>query len=273
MFKLIGLIIKLLLIAVILYFIQGFFVKPELDRDWTEDQTKLATVEFIDDDTVQIRDIRNISYRTTTDYDLNYYDRTINIGDIESAWFLVEPFGSFGAAHTLVSFGLNDGTYISISVEIRKEKGEEFSPMKGLARQYEISYVIADESDVIKLRTNYREDEVRLYPIKTEKEKIQAVFVDMLKRADALTKEPEFYNTAINNCVTNIVKHVRKFTDKNIPWYSIKYIMPKYSDEVAYNVGIIDTELPLETARVVFNITEKAQNCSPEENFSKCIRN
>lgn len=272
MFKLIGLIIKLLILAVVIYFIQGIFVKPSLDRDWTDDQKTPPTVEFIDEDTVAIKNIRNISYRTTSDYDLAYYDRTIKVSDIDSAWFLVEPFGNFGAAHTLVSFGLSDGTYISISVEIRKEKGENFSPVKGLARQYELSYVIADESDVIKLRTNYREDEVRLYPIKTEKEKMQAVFVDMLKRVDSMSTKPEFYNTITNNCTTNIVEHVRKFTDKDIPWYSFKYLMPKYSDEVAYDVGIIDTDLPLETARIKFNITEKAQNCAEDANFSYCIR-
>jgi len=222
---------------------------------------------------ITIKNIRNINYHTTSDYDLAYYDRTINIDDLESVWYLVEPFGRFGAAHTLVSFGLSDGTYISISVEIRKEKGEDFSVIQGLLRKYEILYVIADESDVIKLRTNYRKDVVRLYPIKTEKEIIQSVFLSMLERADELTRVPELYNTAVNNCTTNIVKHARKFSYKDIPWYDLRYFMPENSDEVAYELGMIDTELSLKDARIKFDITEKAQNCSENEDFSTCIRN
>lgn len=263
---------KLVLLIIILYWAHGLVINPRLDRDWTDDQKILPTIEFKGNNIVTIKNIRNISYRTTSDYDLNYYDKTINIDDLESVWYLVEPFGNFGAAHTLVSFGLSDGSYIAVSVEIRKEKGESFSALKGILRRYELVYVIADENDVIKLRTNYRKDQVRLYPIKADKEKTKAVFINMLERANELNKEPEFYNTITNNCTTNIVKHVRRFSDKDIPWYDLRYLMPENSDEVVYKVGMIDTNLSLEQARIEFNITKTAQNCSPSKDFSACIR-
>jgi len=270
--KTIKIFLKSVLILLVLYVLHGVFMNPRLDREWTDDQKILATVDFIDENTVAIKNIRNISYTATSDYSVGYYDKTINIDDIDSVWYMVEPFGSFGAAHTLVSFGFNDGSYLSISVEIRKEKGESFSPIKGIFRQYELVYVIADESDVIKLRTNYRKDEVRLYPINAEKEKIQEVFVSMLKRASELATKPEFYNTISSNCTTNIVKHVREFSERAIPWYSLKYLMPASSDVVAYDAGMIDTDLSLEEARLKFYITEKAQACTPQANFSLCIR-
>ena len=47
---------------------------------------------------------------------------------------------------------------MAVSVEIRKEKGESFSPWRGLLREYELMYVVGDERDVIRLRTNYRRD-------------------------------------------------------------------------------------------------------------------
>lgn len=251
--------------------LHGVFSIPQLNRDWTSDQKVLPDISF-NDNVVTIKNVRNISYRSTGDYELSFYNKTINLDDIKSAWYLVEPFGRFGAAHTLASFGLEDGSYIAVSAEIRKEAGEKFSPLKGILRNYELVYVIADEADVIKLRTNYRKDEVRLYPIKADKEKIQSVFIDMLKRARKLAEKPEFYNTITNNCTTNLVHHVRKFSDKRIPWYDLRYLMPEHSDEIAYNAGILDTDLSINDARQHFSITEKAQLCSEKENFSACIR-
>lgn len=272
MFKILRFLLKPILIIAVFYFILGLVTTPSTDRNWTADQKTVSTVEFAENDIVYIKNIRNISYRSTTDYDVRHYDKEIDINTLESAWFLVEPFGKFGAAHTLVSFGFSDGTYLSISVEIRKEVGEVFSSLKGLTNQYELSYVIADENDVVKLRTNYRNDEVILYPIKAEKDVLKAVFTDMLMRAEGLNTQPEFYNAFVNNCTTNIVKHAREFSDKDIPWLDFRYIMPKYSDKVAYNAGIIDTKLSLEEARKEFNITKKAQKCSESQNFSACIR-
>ena len=105
-----------------------FFVRPSLNRDWSSDETVLARAE-ISGDTVAITDIRNIEYRTTSDYDVRYYNKTFNLDKIESVWYMVEPFSGYGAgaAHTLVSFGFEGGDYVAISAEIRKEKGESFS--------------------------------------------------------------------------------------------------------------------------------------------------
>jgi len=272
MSKILLYLVKIILISIALYAIHGLITQPKLDRDWNDDQKILQSVEFKENEKVEIKNIRNISYRTTSDYDLGYYDKIVDLNKIDSAWYVIEPFGKFGAAHTLVSFGFSDGTYLAVSVEIRKEKGESFSALKGVFRQYEISYVIADEADVIKLRTNYRKDKVRLYPIKADKEVIKLVFIDMLERSQKLTTKPEFYNTVSSNCATNIVGHVRKFSDKDIPWYDLRYLMPEYSDEVAHEVGIIDTDLSIENAREFFDISEKAQSCSINEDFSVCIR-
>lgn len=261
----------LIFFAVLLYVVHGAFSTPRLDRNWALDQKVLADINF-NGEVVTVKNIRNISYHSVSDYDISFYDKTIKLDEIKSAWYLVEPFGRFGAAHTLASFGFEDGSYIAISAEIRKETGESFSPLKGILRNYELVYVIADESDVIKLRTNHRKDEVHLYPIKADKEKIQSVFIDMLKRAQKLAETPEFYNTITNNCTTNLVRHVRKFSDKNIPWYDLRYLMPEHSDEIAYHAGILGTDLPIDEARQFFSITEKAQNCLDKEDFSTCIR-
>ena len=245
---------------------------PSLVGNWAPDQAVMPSIHFLKKNKVRINNIRDINYRTTQDFDLAFYDRTINLDDVESAWLIISPFGSFGVAHTFVSFGLKDGTFLSISIEIRRKKGKQFNAVKAFFRQFEMMYVIADESDVIKVRTNTIKATVRLFPIQTEKKCIQAVFVDMLKRADKLSIEPEFYNTLWNNCTTNIIKHARRFSDKPIPLWDIRYLLPENIDKIAYKLNMIDTHLSYEAAREHFDITELAQASEDAKDFSNAIR-
>jgi hypothetical protein len=254
------------------YGIFSLTVQPSLDRDWTDDQKVLSHTTFNKDGTVTIENIRNIDYRSTTEYDPSYYSATYDPSKIKRAWFMVEPFGSLNAAHTLVSFEFEDGRFLSVSAEIRKEKGESFSPLKGLLRRYELVYVVADERDVIRLRTNYRKDDVRLYPIDGEKESVKNVFLGMLARANKLATEPEMYNTLTNNCTTNLAHHVRAFSEAEIPWWDVRYLFPENADKVAYDAGLIDTDLPFEEARDYFYITDRAQKLDKDPEFSKKIR-
>ena len=176
-----------------------------------------------------------------------------------------------GPAHTLVSFGFKDGSYIAISVEIRKEVGEVYSPIKGMLREFELMYVIGDESDLIRLRTNFRKDTVYLYPIKASKDQMKRMFVSMLKRTKKLSEEPEFYNTITNSCTTNIVDHINELVPGRIP-FSYKVLLPGYSDKLAYDLGLIDTELAFEDVREKFKITKQALKYKEPGNFSKFIR-
>ncbi len=266
--------ILLILLAAILLFAIVLFVvtKPSLLRDWSPDQVVMPSVEFLDSGKIGIKNIRDIHYRTTRDYDLRHYDREVAIDDVESAWLAISPFVGYGAAHAFISFGFKDGTYLAVSVEIRRKKGQKFSPVKAFLRQFEIMYVIAEETDVIRVRTNCIKYIVRLFPVQTEKKLIQQVFVDVLKRADKLGRKPEFYNTLLNNCTTNIIKHARKFSKKPIPVWSYRYLFPESLDKIAYRLNIIDTHLSYEDAREHFNITPHAQAADGLPDFSKEIR-
>jgi len=269
MLTIVLLMVALLIVGGVIFMI---ITKPSLKRNWSPDQAVMPSVDFLDDDRVRINNIRDISYRTTRDFDLAFYDKTIDLNEVNSAWLVISPFGPFGVAHTFVSFGLSDGSYFSISIEIRRKKGKKFSPIKAFFRQFEIMYVIADESDVIKVRTNVIGATVRLFPIKTEQKRIRAVLLDMLKRADSLGKQPEFYNTIWNNCTTNLIKHTRRFSDKAIPWWSLRYLLPDNLDKIAYKLNMIDTDLPYEAAREYFDITEIGQASEEAEDFSQAIR-
>ncbi|MFA6077218.1 MAG: DUF4105 domain-containing protein [Candidatus Paceibacterota bacterium] len=272
LFKFLKLLLKIITLLIVVYFIFSIIVRPSLNRQWNKDQEVLARATF-NENIISIKNIRNINYRSTTDYDVRYYDKVFDLNKLNSVWYMVEPFTGHGAgaAHTLVSFGFENGDYVSISVEIRKEKGESFGAIKGLLRQYELVYVIADERDVIKLRSNYRKDEVFLYPVVTTKENMQKLFISMLNRANKLATEPEFYNTLTSTCTTNIVSHVNEIVPNRIP-FSFKVLMPAYSDELAYRIGLIDNSVPLETLREKYHINERALKYADSSDFSKMIR-
>ena len=119
-----------------------------------------------------------------SDFDVRWERRSYDLRDLETVWFIVEPFSKVrGPAHTFLCFGFGDSTFVSISVELRKEVGESFHPLPGLLRQYELQYVVGDERDLIGLRANHRHDSVFVYPVRTTPEKKRELFVAMLERA------------------------------------------------------------------------------------------
>jgi hypothetical protein len=246
--------------------------RPSNRRDWMPDNARTARAE-LSGDRVLIHNVRNTDYATVDRYTVRWEDRAYDLRQVERAWFLVEPFSKDwrGPAHTLVSFQFAGGQFLAVSAEIRKEKGETFSPLKGLLRRFEMTYVVADERDVVRLRTNFRRDPVYLYPVRATPAQARAMLVDMLQRANELADHPEWYNTLTNTCTTSIVRHVNRIAPKKVP-FSYKVLFPGYSDRLAYDLGLIDTDLPFEQARERFHVNARALQWGASPDFSMRIR-
>lgn len=276
LFKILRIIIKIILYTVLLlaitFTISNLITTPSNTRDWNDDQ-KILPYADVNGNEVTIRNIRNFTYASTTSFIENYYDKTFDVNKLKRVWYIVEPFSGIpGSAHTFLSFEFEDNQFVAVSVEIRKEKGESFHPVKGLFNQYELMYVWGDEKDLVKLRSNYRKDKVYVYPIKTTEEKARALFTDMIARTNDLKDNPEFYNTITNTCTTNIVKHVNEVTPKKIQMINKSVLFPESSDELAYSLGMIDTELSFEDARKRFYINDRAEKFADDNDFSMKIR-
>lgn len=265
---------KILIIIIILFFWFVIFIQcktPLLERNWTEDQIIMPKISYLGS-VVSIKDVRNLKYTTTDEYEISHYDENYDINKLENLYYIVEPFSSFNwPAHTMLSFGFENWKYVTISAEIRKEKWESFWPIKWIQNSYELIYVVWDENDLVKLRANYRKDNVYMYPIKTDKDKIQKLFLSMLKRTEKLTKEPEFYNTITNNCTTNILNHVNEIRNDKISW-SFEALLPANSDKVIYELWLIDTSLSFEEARKYYKINELSEEHWDNSNYSQLIR-
>lgn len=237
----------------------GFDVFPEIQIDSTE---------------VTIKNVRNFKHFSDDSFKVDYYDRIYSMDKLESLWFVLSPFADHwrGPAHSFLSFGFSDSQYVSISVEARKEVGESYSILGGILKKFELMYVIGDEHDLIGLRTVIWDDDVFVYPIKTEKENIRKLFIDVLERAKKLQSEPEFYNTIWSNCTSTLYDHVNKIWPERLPggW---KLILTGYSDELVYDNDLIDTNLSLNEARKYFRVNEKAKKYFDQSDFSIMIRN
>ena len=246
-------------------------IQPSNDRDWNEDQKLLAYAEIRGDE-VFIRNIRNFRYQSESNFAPAYYDKSFDLTQLRDVWFIVEHFGDWkGPAHTFLSFDFGNQGYVAVSVEIRKEKGESFSPLKGLFKRYEVMYVIGDENDLIKLRTNFRNDPVYLYRARTTAQNKRALFLQMIERANHLRSHPEFYNTLTNTCTTNIVNHINALSPRRVP-FSYKVLLPGYSDRLAWELGLLDTDVSFEETRERHFITPRAQQCQGDCDFSAEIR-
>lgn len=266
-----------IILWLILLLTAGFYIfailpkQPSNARNWNLDQKILSTITR-DGDSVRIENVRNFVYASTTSYIANYYTKDYDLSKLKQVWYIVEPFSGYkGAAHTFLSFEFEDSIFLSVSVEIRKEIGESFDAKKGLLREYELMYVFADEKDVVKLRTNFRKDIVYMYPVQTTQEKTRALFEDILVRTQKLAEKPEFYNTFVNNCTTNIIKHVNNINPGRIP-LSYAAVFPEYSDIVAHKLGLIPNEKPIEDMRTKYKINEKAEAYADSPDFSIKIR-
>ncbi len=247
-------------------------IEPSNDRDWRPEQAVLPEITF-EGDVVRIRNVRNFRHHADGSATPAYDDRTYDLRKIERVWFGVSPFGTSwrGPAHVFLSFGFSDSQHVAISVEARKEVGEEYSIWKGLLRRYELMYVIADERDVIPLRTEVWGDPVHLYPTRATPDQARRIFVRMLERAEALRARPVFYNTVTNNCTSNIVEPVNEIATRRIR-FGLDLLLPGYSDARAHRLGLLDTELPLEEARRVFLVNDRVAAAIGEEDFSLRIR-
>ena len=246
-------------------------IAPSNDRVWSPDQAVLPYA--IDTgDSLCIRNVRNCQYRAVDDYTVDYYDKYVDLSKVETVDFIVCPFqGVPILAHTMLSFGLGNGEYLAVSVEIRKEKGEAFSPLKGSLRQYEIMYVIGDERDLVKLRTNFRGEDVYVYRTTATPEQAQRLFVDVLNRVNKLHASPEFYDTLTNNCTNNIVYHVNRIKPSRVP-YSLQVLFPGMADKYAKDLGLLATPLPIAEARQRARVNELALQFGDSPDFSRKIR-
>jgi len=219
---------------------------------------------------VTIENVRNFRYRSESDYDQLWETRTYDLDAIRAADLFLSFWGPTQIAHTIVSWDFGNGQHLAISIETRKERGESYSALRGFFHQYELYYVVADERDLVGLRTNYRGEQVYLYRFNAPAPQARALLVDYLSQVNQLADHPQWYNALTQNCTTTIRGHAQNIgAGRALDW---RLLLNGHLDELLYERGQIDTSLPFADLRARSNITEKAKAADDSPDFSTEIR-
>jgi hypothetical protein len=241
------------------------------DRDW---QPEVAHAPFatINGDLITIHNVRNFDYRTETDFDARWENRTYNLSKLDSADIIAVYWAGKAIAHVLVSFGFAGKDYLTVSIETRKEKGESYSTLAGFFRQYELYYVVADERDVIGVRTTYRQPQEDVYVYRTNApiKNIRRVFLDYIKSINDLRDRPGYYNTLTTNCTTTILMPTRMNPES--PPLSWKILLSGYVPDYLYELGRIDTSRPFAELEKMSRVNTRAHAADKDPVFSQRIR-
>jgi hypothetical protein len=242
-------------------------LKPSNDRDWQPDVAQTAWAE-IDGDRVTIHNVRNCGYRTEGDYTPHWETRTFDLSQIRGMDIFLTYWGSPWIAHPIVSFQFGDNHYIAMSIETRKEVGEQYSAIRGFFRYYELIYTVSDERDVVRLRTNYRKgEETYLFHTRATPEHARATFLNYLKKINRIRNRPEWYNALTNNCTTNIA------TLAGEPELDWRVLLNGRADQMLYERGDLATgNLPFAQLKEQAHINAAARVANDAPDFSRRIR-
>jgi hypothetical protein len=247
-------------------------IKPTEDHAWQPDVAQRARAD-IHDDEITLHDVRNCEYRTATDYTPQWETRVVHLSKLTGVDLAITYWGSPWIAHPIASFQFSDSLPVAISIETRKATGQSYSVIAGLYRQYQLIYIAADERDVIRLRTNYREGEdVFLYRTTISPEDGRALFLAYLNRLNQLHEQSEFYNQIADNCTTNI--RLANITAKHgkVPPWNWRILLNGKGDELLYERGVIDRSLPFAALKERSLINKRAQAAGASDDFSRLIR-
>ncbi len=224
-------------------------IKPSNDKSWQKDVAVLSYAN-IKNNLVYVYNIRNFKYKNEDDYNISYYDEVFDIDKLKDIYFVATYWIGDSVAHTFLSFSFSDNKYLAISIEARKEIGEAYSIIRGFFKENELYYVVADERDLIGLRTNIRKnppEQVYMYKINAKKEDEKKVFLNYMKKLNELKNKAEFYNTLTTNCTTSIWDNsLVNYSDMKFNWqillsgYTAKYL---YDNNLLKTYGLSFKEL------------------------------
>jgi len=264
--------VLVLFVGFVVVVLWWFSLKPSNDRIWQPDNAQTASAD-IDGDHITIRNFRNCSYVTELNYTCQWETRSFDLANLTGADIFITWWGPTLIAHPIVSFDFGGQGYVPISIETRDVVGQSYSAVRGFFRQYEVAYIVSDERDVVRLRTNYRKDEeVYIFRTTVQPQFARKIFLDYIERVNQLHSNPEWYNALTNNCTTNIDVSASQARGRSTVW-DWRVLLNGKMDEMMYEHGTLVTgglSLPALKAQAHINAAAKAADDRPD--WSQLIR-
>jgi hypothetical protein len=249
----------------------GWFVsiQPSHERPWRPEVAVMPRA-VIDGDRVRLTGFRHFEYRSRDDFTIRYEEREVLLSHLTSVDLFISYWKVGPVAHTFVSFNFDNAPPVCVSIETRPEVGEDFAPVASLFKQFELIYVVGDERDIVRVRTNYRDEEVYLYPIRTAADNARRLFLVYLDRINELADRAEFYHLLSNSCTINIVRYANA-VGRYGP-LDFRHLLNGLVDRYLYDAGAVDTSLPFAELRRRSRITAVAQAAGTGPDFPDRIR-
>ena len=257
-----------LMIAALLFWWNA--IPASNNRDWADEVAHIVAG-VVNGPEVTLANVRNFDWRSPTDYTVRWENRTYDLDKLASADLLLSYWSGPAIAHTLVSFGFDDGQFVTFSVEIRKERTESFSEIGGFFKQFEMSVIAADERDIVRVRTNIRKEDVYLYRLNIPKPAMRSLFLSYVDTANSLAETPQYYNTVTANCTTIVFAMINHIASGALP-LDYRLILSGYLPSYIIDVNGFTPGFTLEQLRSGGAISSRAQAASIAPDFSRRIR-
>jgi Domain of unknown function (DUF4105) len=261
------------LLSILLVFIMWFRIQPSNDRDWRLDLARLPYAD-INGDQITIHNIRDFNYRSEDDFDPRFTTKTVNVNELSSVDFFSSYWSGKTLAHIFITFGFAEKDYITFSIEVRKTKSQAYSTIAGFFRNYELMYVVAEERDVVGLRTIYRQPNEQVYMLRLRYYKENAIkfFLKYIENMNSLISKPDFYNTVTTNCTTQVLANTHGIGSGSGFKYDWRVLLSGYMPEFLKLAGRLDDRYTLEEILQKGYVNPRAQDVSDAAAFSKAIR-
>jgi len=246
-------------------------LKPSNNRTWRADNARTSYAE-VNGEQVTIHDLRNCSYRTETDYTCDWETRSYDLAALRGLDIFITWWGSPWIAHPIVSFDFGE-SHVAMSIETRNVVNQGYSAIRGFFRQYTLTYIVSEERDVIRLRTNYRKnEEVYLFRTVAKPPLARAIFLEYLERANRLHDRPEWYNALTNNCTTNIAVSAADARDMRVH-FDWRILLNGKMDQMMYELGeLVTGGLSEPELKKQAHINSAARSADDSPDFSKLVR-
>jgi len=244
-------------------------IRPSGARDWRDDVARTLTGS-VHGDRVVLDNVRHFAWRSDNDYDIHWERHEYDLAQLASADAVLSHWGSRAIAHAMISFGFDDGRHLVFSVEVRKSRDQEYSSVGGFFKQFETILVGAEEDDIIRVRTNVRDEDVYLYPLQIEPATLRALLLSYVHAANRLAARPAFYNTFTSNCTTLVHRMARQI-DPGLPW-DMRLLLTGYLPEYLQGIGALDRRVAIGTLRERARISERARAAPAGADFSRAVR-
>jgi hypothetical protein len=244
-------------------------IPPSHKRPWRPEAAQMPRA-VIDGDRVRLTGVRNFDYRSRNDFTVRYEEREVLLSHLTGLDFYVSYWSEGLVGHTFLSFTFDNASPLSISIETRPEVGEGFDPIASLFKQFELIYIVGEERDLVRVRTNYRPENVYLYRLNTSPDDARRLLMVYLARINELADQPEWYHLLSNNCTINIIRYANAAGRKGR--FDIRHLLNGLFDSYLYHSGRVNTTLPFEELRRRSLINEAAVAAGDAPDFSERIR-